>query len=86
MAQGIDMQVIFKNAKIPIPTSPLRIKEDVFKPILKAVCGKEYTRHATTAEISEAWTHMQHFFAIDLGLQFEWPSIETMLKQWDNKK
>ncbi len=86
IAQGIDMQVIFKNAKLPIPTSLLRIKEDVFKPILKVVCGKEHTSQATTAEISEAWTYMQDFFSRDLGLQIEWPSIETMLKQWEDKK
>lgn len=56
---GLDMRVVLKPTFF-IPWTTYAVKEFLFRPIMKAMTGKERTRdlHKTNGEINEVWDVM----------------------------
>jgi len=75
---GLDVQTTLKH-NISVPWSDKTVKELIYKPILKAQLGKDSTTQMTTKEIDLVFDTITRFTSEKLGLQVDFPSIETLM-------
>lgn len=75
ISQGVDMRYVLEKMKTGFyfsPTMPV-LKECVWKPIQKALTGKESTTKLDTKEVSEIYEHMNRFTAENFGIGVPFP-------------
>jgi len=77
---GLDMRKTLKPS-IEIPWSSKSIKEYLWRPIMKAQCGKESTTELTTKEIDQIFDVINRHLSEKFGLFVEWPSLESLINK-----
>jgi len=86
---GLDMRKTLKPA-IDIPWNGDRVKEFLWRPIMKAQLAKESTTELTTKDIDRIFETIVRHLGEKFGLIIEFPSIETLINNQrsedDNQK
>jgi hypothetical protein len=72
---GLDAKKTLKP-EVDIPWTPEMVKDLLYKPILKAMYGKESTSDMETEEVSEVWKVLNRHLAEKFGVQVPFPSEE----------
>lgn len=80
---GLDMRKTLKPA-VDIPWSKDTIKDYLWRPIQIAQLQKESTTNLTTTEIDKVWETLNRHLSERFGLSVEFPSLETLEKEWEN--
>lgn len=75
---GLEKAVVLKGMEIP--WSKDSIKDDLWRPIQKALLGKESTTELNTKEIDEIFDVLNRHLA-KFGIHEEWPSIEEIMNK-----
>lgn len=73
---GLDMKKVLKP-EIDIPWTTNSVKDQLYKPILKALTGKESTIDMDTKEPSLVYEVLSRHLAHKFGIVVEWPSKEN---------
>lgn len=73
---GLDMRHVLKP-EVDIPWTMEAVKENLWKPIQKAVTGKESTTKPLTNEYGEVYEVLSKHLSEKLGLYVAWPSREA---------
>ena len=77
---GLDQRKVLKPS-IAIPWTPHSIKEQLFRPVMKAQLGKESTTELTTTEIDKVYDTINRHLGDTFGLTVAFPSVEEILYQ-----
>jgi len=72
---GLDMKAVLKP-EIDIPWSKSTVKEQLWRPIEKAMTGKESTTEMTTIELSDIYDVLHRHLSEKLGINVPFPSDE----------
>lgn len=75
---GMDMKRTLKQ-DVDIPWTMELAKEFLWRPMQKAIVGKESTADLTTKEIDEVFAVLQRHLNQQLNISISFPSIETLL-------
>ena len=78
---GLDMRVVLKP-EIKILWTPEAVKRELFKPVMKAMYGKESTTELTTSEVSKVYEQLAKLIGEKLGVEIEFPSKEQLDDYW----
>lgn len=70
---GLDMKKVLKPG-IDIPWTPETIKDNIIKPIVKAMFGKDSTADLTTIETQKLYEVVNRHMTSKFGIHVEWPS------------
>lgn len=73
---GLEMKVVLKP-DYKIWWTPEAIKENLWKPLQKAMYQKESTTELTTAQVDKVFEQLAHILGEKYGLELTFPSIET---------
>jgi len=73
---GLTVTMVLKPE---IQFSMVTVKEQMFKPILTALRGKESTTQMTSKEINDVYDVMNKALSQKFGIHVEFPSIESMM-------
>lgn len=77
---GLDMKAVLKP-EVDIPWTKGSAKDYLFRPVMKALTGKESTTELTTSEVSQVVDVINRHLAEKFGgLFIEFPSIEQLEK------
>jgi len=76
---GYDMKKTLKP-EVDIPWRKESVKEHLWKPIQKALTGKESTTDISTVEPSEIYDVLNRHIGEKFGVHVDWPSIETQYR------
>jgi hypothetical protein len=75
---GLDQRLVLKP-EVSIPWTDDSVKEQLYRPIMKAMTGKVSTTELTTMEISEVWDVLNRHLTEKFGVDFvEFPSLEKL--------
>lgn len=75
---GLDQRKVLKES-VDIPWTPEAIKEQIWRPVQKAMLQKESTTQLTTKEIDEVFDVINRHLGDKFGLHVAFPSIETLM-------
>ena len=78
---GLDMRVVLKP-EIKILWTPEAVKRELFKPVMKAMYGKESTTELTTSEVSKVYEQIAKLIGEKFGVEIEFPSKEQLDDYW----
>lgn len=78
---GQDMKQVIR---VPISWSAYSVKEYLWKPLQKAMLGKDSTTELTTDEIDKVYDNMNRIIGERTGVYVEWPSIESLMNDYEN--
>lgn len=81
---GLDQRKVLKPG-IEIPWDSRTIKEQIFRPVMKAQLGKESTTELTTKEVDQVFETLARHLANKFGITIEFPSIETIISKMREK-
>lgn len=70
---GLDMKKTLKP-EVDIPWTPENIKDNIYKPVLKALTGKTSTSEMDTVNPSDVYEIINRHVASKFGIHVEWPS------------
>ena len=73
---GFDLKAVLKRKRIPVPCTQPNIKENVFKPIEKALFNKTSTTQLTTGEVTEVYDVMNKWLGEQFEIHVPFPSEE----------
>lgn len=76
---GKDVQTVLSKP-VSIPWNETLVKELIFRPVMKVITGKKSTAELTTVEIDKCFEILSKHLGETLGLEIEWPSIETLIE------
>ena len=79
---GLDMRVVLKP-EIKILWTPEAVKRELFKPVMKAMYGKESTTELTTSEVSKVYEQIAKLIGEKFGVIIEFPSKEQLDDYWN---
>lgn len=82
---GLDMRVVLKP-EIKIMWTPDACKRELFKPVMKAMYGKESTTELTTSEVSKVYEQIAKLIGEKFGCEIEFPSKEQLDDYWKYHK
>ena len=82
---GLDMRVVLKP-EIKILWTPEAVKRELFKPVMKAMYGKESTTELTTSEVSKVYEQIAKLIGEKFGVEIEFPSKEQLDDYWKDYK
>ena len=82
-AAGLDQRKILKPS-IDIPWSAEAVKEQVWRPIMKAQLGKDSTTELESQEIDLIFNTITKHLGEKFGLTVAFPSIETLVDRERN--
>lgn len=82
---GLDMRVVLKP-EIKILWTPDAVKRELFKPVMKAMYGKESTTELTTSEVSKVYEQIAIVIGQKHGVVIEFPSKEQLDDYWKDYK
>jgi hypothetical protein len=82
---GLDMRVVLKP-EIKILWTPEAVKRELFKPVMKAMYGKESTTELTTSEVSKVYEQIALVIGQKHGVEIEFPSKEQLDDYWKDYK
>lgn len=83
--QGLDMRVVLKP-DWKIWWTPESIKENMFKPLMKAMYNKDSTTELTTAQVDKVYEQIMQIIGERYGVNIPFPSQESTeeyLKSYD---
>lgn len=75
---GFDMRKTLKP-EIEITWNSFMVKEYLWRPIQKAILGKQSTTELTTKEIDEVFNVLTRHLGQKLGIELVFPSVETIM-------
>jgi hypothetical protein len=75
---GLDMKRTLKP-EVDIPWSKETVKEFIWRPIMIAQLNKKSTTELTTKEIDKIFETLSKHLGEKLGIQIDFPSIESLL-------
>jgi hypothetical protein len=78
---GQDMKQVIR---VPISWSAYSVKEHLWKPLQKAMLGKDSTTELTTDEIDKVYDNMNRIIGERTGVYVPWPSIESLMNDYEN--
>ena len=78
-AAGLDMKKTLKP-EIDIPWTPGTVKDFLWKPVQKAILGKESTTELNTIEPSDVHDVLNRHLSEKFGISVEFPSLENLLR------
>lgn len=74
-AAGIDMRALMALRSVDVPVTGDAFKETCYKPLLKALEGKDSTKEQSTSDPAEVCEVLHRYFAEKHNVQLpEWPS------------
>jgi len=73
---GYNLKETLENIRLDIPVTPISVKENIFKPVLKAMTGKDSTTQMTTGEITTIWEALNLALGTRMGIHVPFPSQE----------
>ena len=82
---GLDMRKTLKP-EIEIPWNGKTVKEYLWRPIQELQLRKTSTTELTSDEIDVVYNTLNRFLGEKLGVQVDFPSIEGLMLQIDNKE
>jgi hypothetical protein len=82
---GLDMRVVLKP-EIKIMWTPEACKSELFKPVMKAMYGKESTTELTTSEVSKVYEQIAKLIREKFGCEIDFPSKEQLDDYWKDYK
>jgi len=62
--------------------TPYMVKEYLFRPVQKSICGKQSTTKITTQEINQIFDVISKHLGEKFGLHIPFPSIEELEKEY----
>ena len=74
--KGIGVTAVLKPE---VSFNMITVKEQLYKPILAALRGKNSTRQMTSKELNEVYDVMNKVLGERFGIHVEFPSIESLL-------
>ncbi len=77
---GKDLQTTLR-ADVSVAWTPELTKALLWKPVMKAVTGKDSTRLLTTVELDKVFEILSKHLGETLGLEIQFPSIESLIHQ-----
>ena len=80
---GLDIRKTLK-ADFDVPWNAYLVKEFMWRPVQKEVCGKESTTKITTQEINQIFDVITKAIGEKTGLYIEFPSIEALIHKLEN--
>lgn len=75
---GLDQRKVLKES-VDIPWTEGAVKEQLFRPIMKAQLGKNSTTELTTKEVDEVFDTLNRHLGEKLHIHTMFPSIEAIL-------
>lgn len=75
---GLDQRKVLKET-VDIPWTPQAIKEQIYRPIMKAQLGKTSTADQTTVEIDQVFDTITRHLGEKFGIHVPFPSIESLI-------
>lgn len=74
-AAGFDQRKVLAAMRdgVEIPWSPESTKENLFRPIMRAILGKESTTELETSEVSRVYEVLNRFTADRFGISMNFP-------------
>lgn len=81
---GLDMKAVLKP-EIDIPWTDDLAKQFLWKPVQKAMLGKERTRDLETDEVSKVYETLNRHMANKFGVSVPFPEIFRLLYEEENK-
>lgn len=85
-AAGLDMKAVLAVKEVEVPWSQETVKEVLFKPILKAMTGKESTTEANTTDYDAVYHVLIRHLGEKLGVTAPpWPSQWTQSQEFAEK-
>lgn len=79
-SQGLDMRKTLKPS-IDIWWNKENLKDYLWRPIQKGVTTKESSAELTSQEIDKTFEQLAYHLGQKFGIEIEFPSIETVIKQ-----
>lgn len=73
---GYDLKAVLDKKAIPVPCTKENIKENIIKPIEKALFNKISTTELTTGEVTEVYDVMTKWLGEQFTIYVPWPSEE----------
>ena len=80
---GLDMKKVLKPT-VDIPWTDALAKEYLWKPVQKAMLGKESTRELDTGEVSKVYETLNRHMANKFGVSIPFPEIFRLLYEEEN--
>lgn len=81
--KGLDARLILKPT-YQIWWTDEMIKRDLWKPLQKAMYGKESTTELTTAEVSKVYEQLAKIIGEKHGVDISFPSVEALIDYEQN--
>jgi hypothetical protein len=81
---GLDMKAVLKP-EVEIPWSDSAAKEYLWKPVQKAMLGKESTKELETDEVSKVYDTLNRHLASKFGVSVPFPEIYQLIYEQDEK-
>ena len=81
---GFDMKKTLKP-EIDIAWNDYMVKEYLWRPLQKAILGKQSTTELTTKEIDKVFDTLTRHLGQKLGIELQFPSIETLMMEQRTK-
>lgn len=79
---GLDQRKVLKPG-VEIPWSPDAVKEQIYRPIMRAQLGKESTADQTVAEIDKVFDTITRHLGERFGIHIPFPSIQIVIHNLD---
>ena len=73
---GYDLKALLEKKAIAVTCTQENIKENIFKPIEKALFAKESTTQLTTGEVAQVFEVMNKWLGENFAVHVPWPSEE----------
>lgn len=73
----IDMEQVIKAKPLSLPVTETMVKESIYKPILKALHGKDSTTDMNTVDPTEIYDVMNRWLVNEFEISVPWPSEEN---------
>ena len=79
---GLDMKVVFaRKPHIKVSWTKDSVKEYLFKPVMKAMTGKDSTEQMNTLEPEMVYKELDRHTSAELEVHIEWPSEESQYNE-----
>ena len=79
---GLDQRKVLKPG-VDIPWTEQAIKEQIWRPVQKAMIGRESTTELSTKDIDKVFDTITRHIGEKFGLFIDFPSIETQMRNED---
>ncbi len=83
---GYNLKTVLENIRMDIPVTPVSVKENIWKPIMKQMLGKESTTEMNRTDITTIWEALNLAFGTRLGVQVDFPSQEQTTSYLESLK